>query len=346
MCPQNKLNRSGFEDVVCLDPKERKKVDKVLALVEKIKKYLDETHATKRKNEKQFLRRFHSFLVRLNDQSSLISDTSTKIQIKKVFRKQIEKYISMSPLCHHGYIKPKGYPGDYKIVEAMYDNQPIATANTMGFLFDQFLLQAEYVQAVRDRKNAMKEALKKFITSKGSKKLKILNIACGSAREIRELLSEGFSTDKEIEFVLLDQDKECLDYAKQCLSNCASNFRFFFVQSNVYSFFRNKEFNRKFTEFNFVYSIGLADYLPDLVLEDMIHESFARLTEDGKLTIAHKNVREFDSVRSDWICDWNFIPRDKRDIQCLIHRCHINKFGICFRYLKTQLIFFFTLQKI
>jgi len=316
-----------------------------LKYIEVIKKYLSEIEGSQDKIEDKFFSTFYSHLFQLNSKALLIVDKDSRAKIKELFRERIKKYIFKSPLCRHGYTKPKGYPGDYKIIEAIYNGQPIASKNTIGFLFDQFFLQEEYVQAVRDRKDMMKKIFKSFIIQHKSKKMKILNIACGSCREIRELLNEDFSTRKAVDFVLIDQDKECLDYSKKHLSGCPANYKFHFLQSNVFSFFRNGEFEKKFGKFDLIYSIGLADYLSDIILGDMIQKGFGRLTMDGKFIIAHKNVKKFDSISSDWVCDWSFIPRDKNDIKGLINRYLVpNTYNIRYEYLKSKLIFFFTLE--
>lgn len=319
---------------------------KALKLIEEIECYLRRIEVGRRKSQKFFLKELHGKIVKLNRQSLQIKDLEMRNQLKKIFRSRIKKYIDTSPFCRHGYTKPKGYPGDFRIVEAMYNNCSLAEKGTLGFLFDQFFLQAEYVQAVRDRKQMMKQMLKRFIKSAGLKELKILNIACGSSRELAELLDEGFFKDKKIDFVLLDQDWECLEYSRNRLLKCPANVRFHFVQNNVYSFFRSKINDVNLKEFDLIYSIGLADYLPDIVLGDMLYEGFSRLKKkDGKFIVAYKNIKEFGSVRSDWICDWNFVPRDRKDVQKLINdyvpRSHKN----IFRYFKSRLIFFSILRK-
>jgi len=319
---------------------------KALKNIEVIQKYLIKTEKSKNKFEKKFNKTFHYQLTQLNKKTLLIKNDKYQSIVKELFRNSIRKYIFKSPLCKYGYIKPKGYPGDYKIIEAIYNTKPLASKNTIGYLFDQFLLQDEYVQSIRDRKDKMKILLKNYISKNKSDKVKILNIACGSCREIRELLNEGFYTNKIIEFVLIDQDKECLNYSKKFLKGFPSNYKFHFLQSNVYSFFRNDTFEKKFGKFDFIYSIGLADYLSDMVLGDMILKGFGRLTKDGRFIIAHKNLKEFESIPSDWVCDWIFIPRNRDDVNTLL-KIYLSSYNYNanFENLKSKLIFFIMLEK-
>lgn len=319
----------------------------ILKQMEVIKEFLDRFDKSRIKDKNKFQADLDSLLERLNRQAMELNDNGMIKKVKSLFRKHNEKHILESPLCKHGYLKPKGFAGDYQIIESIYNNEPMAQKNTMGLMFDMYLLDAEYVKAVRDRKDMMKEMLRDFILKSELKNLKILNIACGSCREIRELIQKGFKTDKIVDFVLVDQDGECLEFSKKALASAPKNYRFHYMQKNAVMFFRDSELEKKFGKFDFIYSIGLADYLANLILGDTIQKGFNRLRDGGEFIVAHKNVKEVDSVRSDWICDWDFIPRDTEDIDRVVKEYLSDEanYVVGYRYLKSRLIFFLIIHK-
>ncbi len=161
-------------------------------------------------------------------------------RLKQFFRDSIGGHLFKSRYFRRGYTKPKGYPGDYQIIEAMYNNNPISKG--VGYLFDKYFLQVDYVRAVRDRKDSMKGFLKRFIYDYPVKEIKILNIACGSCREIRELIVEGSLRRQKISFNLIDQDKGALNFAKKEIAALiySQRLKFNFFQYNVNKFVMKK----------------------------------------------------------------------------------------------------------
>lgn len=322
-----------FSDPVILDFMETNRTSlSDLSLNERCTKFLKEIEVFKtklsqfdniiikeadKKLEETFFKLLDEFFFKANQFESDVKNPILIKNIKKVFLTLVQPFMKQSVFATQGYIKPKGYPGDFQIVEAMYNN--ITCSKNFGLLLDKYFLQNDYVQAVRDRKNIMKKLLKDFIVSNDKSHIKILNLACGSCREIRELFKEGFNTKKNIVLNLVDQEKGALDFANSEIGIYPSNWKIMFVQENILNFLNGgKSMEKCFQKQDFIYSIGLADYLPDSILGPIIKHSFEILEKEGELVIAHKNVREFISSISDWGADWKFIPRTSEEFLKLI----------------------------
>lgn len=277
---------------------------------------------------------------------SSIKDKVIRKRIKEMFRKIVFDFVKEGDLVRRGYAKPRGYAGDYEIIEMIYNNSSLSKG--LGRCFDKYLLNDDYVLAIRTRKEQMKGKLSDFITQYAGMKIDILNLASGSAREIRELfLDEEFSTDKKIKFTLVDQDRDALEFSKLKLDRIPNNISFRYINENVLNFSRS---NEKYTKilgcFDLIYSIGLADYIPDILLEELIKFSFNLLKAGGRLVIAHKNTRMYKSLASDWFCNWHFYPRSCGNVIKLIksfleHR----KFDLNISNKKSGCIFFITVTK-
>lgn len=290
-------------------------------LVRQIEAFVPDLHKffefTNTKDDQQvFNQLVDDFLEKVVDLESQIKEKKLISRIKIFFRECIHIYLSKSKFVFRGLDKPRGYPGDFLMLEHMY-NQSCST-DGIGKYFDQYFLTDHYVQAVIVRKNRIKDMLLNFIENWPASDVNVFNIACGACREIREIFEENLINDckKNISFLLVDQDGAALNYAQSQLAKFSSSkLSFSYLSENVAKFYEKKdEFRQLFRSKDFIYSIGLADYLPDSILYPLVNFSLSLLNKGGRFILAHKNVEQFGSPASDWFCNWNFIPREIDDV--------------------------------
>jgi hypothetical protein len=234
--------------------------------------------------------------------------------IRQVFRETVGCWCYKSPIIKMAYDKQRGYPGDYQLFEAIYDNKPLSEDNgSIGFYCDKSFLKSPYCQAARARKNKMKNILQDFIENTDLTSIKLLNIACGPSREIRELLSDPYLTArKNLIFTGLDHDEESLKFSKSKLNNLPSNIQVRLLHENVLSIFRDPKYYDIIGKHDIIYILGLTEYLPDRIFKKLTHFLFQILNEKGKLVITYKDEDiTFPSLGPEWFCDWTFIKRAK-----------------------------------
>jgi hypothetical protein len=269
-------------------------------------------------------------------------------KIKSAFRMEIKYFIDKSLLIQRGLTKPLGHPGDFRLIEMVYDN--ISNSKGIGLGGDRYMLEEDgYVEAIRIRKDIMRKQLSSFIEKSPKKSLNIINLGCGSCREIKELLNNSKFTHKRINFTLIDWDEKALDFSKISLKKYQknTNINFTFRQEDVRGFYRNPDrYKHIFKNQDFIYTIGLPDYIPDLIFGGITECCFDLLGKTGALVIAHKNIKTNESLASDWFCDWNFYPRDARDVKLIIKEAlGKRKFTAKSFFEKTRHIFFLTISK-
>lgn len=233
------------------------------------------------------------------------------------------------------------------MLEIVYDNKTISEDNDIGRYFDNNFLKSDYAVAVRIRKDRLRELLKDFINDTNLKDINILNIACGSCREVRELLPL-IKTQARINFTCLDWDKEALKFSQDTLDAAAQkNITFKFVKEDVLKIARNEPCVQSLDKPNLIYSIGLIDYLPDRALKDLIHTLYGILQKDGKLILTHKNKEKvFPTFSPDWFCNWRFVPRNKKEVLQLFHDSGIGESSILSESDEFEHIHYFIVTKI
>ena len=267
--------------------------------------------------------------------------------IKNTFRSELKSLIDSSLLMSRGFYKPSGHPGDFKTIEMFYDKDIVSEG--IGFCGDKYILQDNYVKAVRIRKNMMKKELVSFIRESKPNSLSIMNLGCGSSREMREIFPK-LSCNKELNFTLVDWDKEALKFAKKSLNlhKVGKNTIFKFRRENIFNFYRYPQrYIKALKRQDLIYSIGLADYMPNLIFGETIKFCFNLLKENGTLMIAHKNVKVHKSYASDWFCDWNFYSRSIKDVKEVVYE-NLKGYEFSLRIVKekTNHIFFVVVTKL
>lgn len=274
----------------------------------------------------------------------LLFDKKVMQKVRDSFRYLIGVWAYKSPIMKRAFEKPRGYPGDYLMLETVYNNH--SSAEGIGFYFDKYFLSNPYAIAVRHRKDRLREILKKEIQESPLEVIKIFDIACGSCKEIKELPFELFKNKKVI-FTCLDWDDEALEFSKQALKDFPVNVQFNFVKEDIMNIIKKVNPMNSYGKQDLVYSIGLIDYLPDRVLKVFIKYFYGLLCEKGKLVLTHKNrEKTFSPLPPAWFCDWKFVPRNKEEIVGLFYNCGIDKFSLATEVDEFNDIFYFTIGKL
>ena len=321
--------------------------------IEELKDYLAELVSLERQvHQKGRTKSGQNRLNRLNDKilkkadklEGMVGSSIILREIKRRFRLMVGGFAYQSVIVKRANDKPLGYPGDYELLEAIYNNQGVS--EKIGHYFDKSFLSNKYAVAVTNRKEKMKIILKEFITTSSSTGVRILNLACGSCREIKELLSSLDVHRKRIIFECVDQDGDALEFVKDSLGKLPGNIEIKFSKENILDILNKPSYySGLIGKQDLVYSIGLADYLPDRILKKLIRFCFGLLHSGGRLIITHKDIDEYRPLDPDWFCDWTFIPRNREKLFNLIKDSGIDNFSIALERDNSKIILFTIIGK-
>ena len=301
--------------------------------------------------EKQVATLTNELLLKGESLEKAVDNEHDMKKIKQLFREIAGCWFYKSPIVKMAYDKPRGYPGDFELFEIIYNNESVAENNTIAFYCDRYFLNNDYAKAARARKNKMKNVLQDLMENSDLSTIKMMNVACGPSREIRELFSEpallSEISGKNIIFTGLDYDKDSIKFSKAALSNLPSNIETRFLNENVLSISRNPKYYDLIGKQDIIYILGLTEYLPDRIFKKLLHFLFQLLNNKGMLVVTYKDKDiVFPSLPPEWFCDWDFIKRGKDDLIAAAKELGEGNHSLKIEREGTGTIFFLTVTKI
>jgi hypothetical protein len=241
-----------------------------------------------------------------------------RVRIGKIVRDAFAPLREVSSLWWHCRERPYGYPGDFDVLEYVYDLSPYSTSgptsssSSSGALLDLWSWNLTLPRAVRARKNVLRMLLQERLSARegnsAAGSLRVLSFASGAARELRELRSKSRGL---LDVTLVDQDRRALDYARGALLGNAWAPQVTVVEGDVV---RTDATAAGIDGcFEVVYSFGLFDYLPDRLLLESARPFVAKVAPGGEFVFCLKDARYYDATVYDWFWDWRFVPRVRED---------------------------------
>jgi hypothetical protein len=234
-------------------------------------------------------------------------------KLKRLFIKKFRDTFAKGDYVLWSLRKPFGYAGDFKIIEDLYLNRPVTT----GFdrLFDNYTQMSAIAVAVRNRKDDFKGFISDFANNSKNQKIRIMDLASGPCRDVKEMLSSGILSSKDVTFDCYDSDDRAIEYAKGSLAEF-SNINFF--NRNAIRLALSKNISSMIDKkYDIIYSTGLFDYFDEKISTRLVANLAKLLNNKGVLIIA--SVRDKFSNPSvyfmEWAAEWNLVYRSDEEFQ-------------------------------
>lgn len=240
-------------------------------------------------------------------------------QVREWAERNLQAAIMESPACRRAREKPFGYPGDYEVMNFIYERffdggTLFARAVTLGFS------EAVCSRAVRFRKDLVKRQLAALLSRRaGSRQpVKVLSIAAGPAQELVELFQELPEMPAPLEVVLFEQDKNALAHAWRRLTPIVDarfpgRVRLLFLHDSIKRLLRDAELFTPFGSFDLVYSCGLYDYLQQRTGVILTRHLAGATAPGGQLLVANM-VDHAGRLLQEIHLDWPLVYRTREEI--------------------------------
>jgi hypothetical protein len=245
---------------------------------------------------------------------SQLGDEKPKLyEIQKAYREAIWPWFGQSWFMCRALEKPRGYPGDFETLSAIYDGE--VKSRGLGGYLDRYFLATTLACAVRGRMRAVRQFLLEEL-SRRTGDVTILNVACGPCREYAEHFRPQH--DGNIRLVCVDNDTEALDFVKTSVApRISDTVQWEFVPYNALRMSKPRRNVDTFGHPDIIYSVGLCDYLSDRVLVPILSGWRESLGENGIVHVAFKDAERYETPEYQWLVDWFFLQRTEPECRRL-----------------------------
>ena len=266
------------------------------------------------------------FLQRLEEIGATIPQELVAIH-KAYLRRDLHPLTLCSPFIHRTFTKPLGYAGDYEMINMILGDSREG-GNIFAKSINALVLGAEVAQAHRNRIKILTRLLEQEgkRAEAENRRFKVLNIACGPAREVVQFIRQSPNANR-CDMTLLDFSKEALACAQtettKAKEAVASGIRLSFVEKSIDTLLR--ESIRRVSPSSFgeeqhdvVYCAGLFDYLSDAVCRRLMAMFYEWLLPGGCLMATNVHARNPQRYLMEYLLEWNVVHRDERDMAGLV----------------------------
>jgi hypothetical protein len=233
--------------------------------------------------------------------------------------RHLDRFLLTTPSCVRAKYKPFGYPGDYEVMNFMYERH-FEGSTLFGRAMGLGFMEMRAARAVRARKDLVKRELKALLARRAgeSRPVRVLSIAAGPAQEIFELLQELDELPVDLEVVLFEQDKNALAHAWRRLKPCVEArfrhcVRLTFLHDSVKRLLRDATLFAPFGHFDLTYSCGLFDYFQTTTAVVLTRRLAATTAPGGQLLVANMVDHPTRWIMEHHL-DWNLIYRTRDEM--------------------------------
>lgn len=257
------------------------------------------------------------------------------------FRKKTDPILSKSYLINRCRTWPQGHQGDYMTLELAYKNMPMSEG--IGYYLDKYLLSAKLASGIRQRREKLRDLLLAELLARTGPS--VLDVACGSCREVFELSPE-IKTSGAL-FTCVDIDSDALDFSRDRLAQTgilADHVQL--ITYNALRMFDPEMARAEFGTRDVIYSLGFFDYLPDDFLVKMLRSLYLMLNPGGVLIAAFKDAANYSPHIYHWLVYWDeFLQRHESDFVGLMREAGIPDKAVTAHGVDSGTIIFYTAVK-
>lgn len=265
-------------------------------------------------------------------------------QARVRFREKTNPILSKSYCINRARTWPQGYQGDYKTLETLYRNTPLSDG--IGYYLDKLMLTCPLAEAVRSRIAALETFLREEFRAR--RDLRVLNIACGSCRELIGVADDIAASGARV--TCIDLDNDALSFAADRLLFTAvsplTSEHLTLRKYNAVRMFDHELNMQEFGEQDLIYSVGFFDYLDSPFLAKLFRALYRLLSPGGLLIASFKDADRYRHQEYHWISDWDgFLQRNVSDFMAIFREASIPPEAITETRDRSGIIVFYFVRK-
>jgi extracellular factor (EF) 3-hydroxypalmitic acid methyl ester biosynthesis protein len=252
-------------------------------------------------------------------------DPDTRPLHRRYVQRRLHPLVLSAPFAHRTYHKPRGYAGDYEMVN-MIMRDPREGPSLFAQLLNAWLLQQDSAVAHRNRIHLLIDLLVAATARavQQGRRARIYNLGCGPAFEVQYFLERSHLSN-HADFVLADFDPEALACARRGVeARAAQHGRrpgLLFQRKSIRDLLREVDRHSRVSpgeDFDLIYCAGLFDYLPDATCRQFIKLGYQSLRPGGHVICTNVAPASPNRGSMELILDWHLHYRDAMCLRQLV----------------------------
>ncbi|MGV3624763.1 MAG: class I SAM-dependent methyltransferase [Archangium sp.] len=232
------------------------------------------------------------------------------------FRQQLWTFLMGAEFMRRTNLKPRGYPGDAVMMEMLYDDA-FEGSTLFNKLLHRHPVKHAAAQAVRNRRVLVPAIAHEHLAKSKKDTSRVLSVACGPARELEQLFRDAKDAAR-LDVTLLDQDEEALSTAartvRQVEAARGTRLNAHTVNTSVRMLLRERDTAAKLGRFDFIYSMGMFDYLTPPVARAVLARLYELLEPGGALLVGNYHVDNASRFYMAYWLDWQLYYRSEDEM--------------------------------
>jgi extracellular factor (EF) 3-hydroxypalmitic acid methyl ester biosynthesis protein len=257
---------------------------------------------------RDFCALFHEVLYDEVDNERVREELGRRVQ------QELLPYILLTDTAHRFYAKPRGYAGDYWMIELVYRNEP-AGRSPVGRLIDRCVLETTASRSCRNRRGLLTEEIVKAIEARQGPAAEVTSLACGPAREVFDAFAD-LDDPTTLHANLLDIDYQALAFVADEIAAAGLRKQVSLVNGNLVRLALGKA-HTDIADQDLVYSIGLIDYFSDDLVVRLMNLIHSMLRPGGRVILGNMHPRNTSRALMDHVLDWELFHRTEEDMDRL-----------------------------
>jgi extracellular factor (EF) 3-hydroxypalmitic acid methyl ester biosynthesis protein len=257
---------------------------------------------------------FHRF-IRLLNQIPAQVPAARLPAVRRRLKELLVDLLMPAPFYRQSFVKPLGYAGDYMTMNIAYTDHYQGETAYAKYL-NRMFCDLSVSRAAISRLDYLRQWIGYTVHDSRGPRTRILSLACGPAREIRDFLAST-ALDREVVVSLLEQDVRALAFAQAELAPFAgagSHVQVEPVHTAVKHLFRDPIRFSHLGRQNLIYAAGLFDYLPTDVARPLLRTLFGFLAPCGTLVVGNLSPRCDSQGFLESLVDWHMMYRTDEEL--------------------------------
>ncbi len=310
--------RAFCSDVLGLLRSYRTLLDNNIGLADQFAHSFDEQGAYEA-CEARLLEQWNAIWFRGNEIVRTVMDDRERREATKEFTELVlTPEMRAGAIWDRSFAKPLGYPGDFRIMNQVYDDDNVGDGVYPRLVHRLGLHVAECIQT---RMEVVRSHIAEVIRARGQDRpARILSLGSGPAREIETFLSGPNARAGRVEFTLVDQETQALgfayDRAYPHILKLGGAGRIQCMNISFTDILRTNGGLHDVQPQDMIYSVGLLDYLSDRRSRMLVRKLYDALLPGGLLIIGNMNETPLSNLwPMEFIADWTLLYRNDAEMR-------------------------------